>query len=63
MGPLRRAVRAFTEAAVVLAVLGVGAGGGLLDGHAAVGAEVNFVSGCLVGGFADSRVASLVWGG
>jgi len=58
MGPLRRAVRAFTEAAVVLAMLGVRAGGGLLDGHAAVEVEMDFLFGCFVGGCGGSRIPS-----
>jgi len=58
MGALRRAVRAFTEAAVVLAMLGVRAGGGLLDGHAAVEVEMDFLFGCFVGGCGGSRIPS-----
>lgn len=42
----------------MLAMLGVGAGGGLLNGHAAVGVEVDFVFGCFVGVRGGSRIPS-----
>lgn len=44
----------------MLTVLGLGAVGGLLDGHAAVGVEVDFVFGGFIGGLSGSLGFSTV---